>query len=77
MKKNVKNLLHSVLFTLGGMLAGVAYYYFAGCASGLCPITANPVRTMIYAGIMGWLLSVILRKETNDEREAADCGCNG
>ena len=38
------------------------------CASGACPITANPIRAMIYAGIMGWLLSVVLRPE---RREAA------
>ncbi len=76
MKKNVKNLIYSVSFTLGGMLAGLGCY-FAGCASGLCPITANPVRAMVYAGIMGWLLSVLFRKEPKNEQEAADCGCTG
>lgn len=68
MKNNAKKRLWPVLFTLGGMLAGLGYYYAVGCASGACPITANPIRTMIYAGIMGWLLSVVLRPE---RREAA------
>ena len=68
MKNVMKKWLWPILFTLGGMLIGLGYYYFAGCASGVCPITANPLRSMVYAGIMGWRLSVVLRPE---RREAA------
>lgn len=52
-----KHLLRPALFTLGGVIAGYLYYYFVGCASGACPITASPVRSMIYVGLIGLLLS--------------------
>ena len=34
MKKRLKKLLRPLLFTLGGALAGLAYYYLVGCSSG-------------------------------------------
>ena len=46
-----------VLFTAAGALAGLAYYWLVGCATGSCAITANPVNTMVYTGLIGWLLS--------------------
>ncbi len=54
---NWKLLLRPALFTLGGAAAGYLYYYFVGCASGACPISANPIRSMIYVGLIGLLLS--------------------
>ena len=57
MKENVKNWLTPLLFTLGGALVGLAYYYFVGCATGSCAITSNPINSMLYMGLMGWLLS--------------------
>ena len=52
-----KNWVRQVLFMLSGMLVGLGYYYFVGCTSGSCPITSNPLRSMIYVGVVGWLLS--------------------
>ena len=40
-------------------MAGLAYYYFIGCATGSCPITSNPVSSMVYMGLIGWLLSSV------------------
>ena len=57
MKVRMKNWLIPLLFTLGGVLVGLAYYYLAGCAAGSCAITSNAVSSMIYMGLMGWLLS--------------------
>ena len=57
MKENVKNWLTPLLFTLGGALVGLAYYHFVGCSSGSCAITSNPINSMVYMGLMGWLLS--------------------
>ena len=53
--------LRPTLFTLGGALAGLIYYNLAGCA-----ITANPVNTMLYMGLIGFLISGLFTK-----------GCNG
>lgn len=57
MKKLIKRLLRPVLFTLGGALAGLGYYYLVGCSTGACAITSNPYVTMLYTGLIGLLLS--------------------
>lgn len=62
MRKNIKKWLRPVLFTAGGALAGLAYYHFVGCTSGTCPLTSNPLATMAYMGLVGWLLSGVLGK---------------
>ena len=46
-----------LLFTLGGALAGLAYYYLVGCSSGSCAITSNPLSSMLYLGLAGLILS--------------------
>ena len=53
----VKNWIRPLLFTLGGALVGFGYYYLVGCTTGSCAITASPVSTMAYMGLIGWLLS--------------------
>lgn len=62
MKEKIKKWLESVLFTAGGALVGLAYYYFVGCPTGACPLTSNPFITMAYMGFIGWLLSGIFGK---------------
>ncbi len=39
-----------------GAVAGYAYYYFVGCASGTCPITSKPLNSTMYGAIMGALI---------------------
>jgi LytS/YehU family sensor histidine kinase len=39
-----------------GLVAGYAYYYFVGCASGTCAITSKPLNSTLYGGLMGGLL---------------------
>ena len=69
MKEKWKKWIRPALFTLGGVFAGLGYYYFVGCSTGSCPITSSPVRSMAYMALLGWLLSGILEKECDD-------GCN-
>ena len=57
MKANRKVWLIPLLFTVGGTLVGLAYYYFVGCTTGSCAITSTPLSSMAYMGLMGWLLS--------------------
>lgn len=45
-----------------GALAGAAFGYVVihkliGCATGTCPITANPYTSTIYGALMGLLLA--------------------
>ena len=62
MKSKLKKLLRPFLFTVGGALAGLGYYYTVGCSTGSCPITSNPIITMIYMGVVGLLLSGLFGK---------------
>jgi hypothetical protein len=39
-----------------GGLAGFAYYYFVGCASGTCGITSSPYMSTIWGAAMGYFL---------------------
>ena len=63
MKEKTKRWLRPVLFAVSGALAGLGYYYFIGCTTGSCPITANPISAIIYMGVIGWLLSGVFKKE--------------
>ena len=68
MKKKRLSFLRPVLFTLGGA-AGYAYYALVGCASGTCAITSNPVSSVLYMGLVGFLLSGVFGGRCRD-------GCN-
>lgn len=57
MKRRIKKWLRPALFTLGGGLAGLGYYYLVGCSTGACVITTSPFTSMAYMALMGWLLS--------------------
>jgi LytS/YehU family sensor histidine kinase len=46
-----------------GAVAGFAYYYFVGCASGACAITSSPINITVYGAIMGGLLFSMFKKE--------------
>lgn len=37
---------------------GFLYYRFIGCSSGACPITRNPISSMIYGALIGGLLTI-------------------
>lgn len=51
-----RNLIKSLLFVLAGFLVGYLYYYFIGCDTG-CAITSYPIRSMLYGGLIGIVLS--------------------
>lgn len=51
-----------------GALSGFLYWYFVGCASGTCPITASPVNSTLWGAVMGGLLlSMFETKLTKDQ----------
>ncbi len=51
-----KYLLVIGLFTLVGVIGGYAYYALVGCNTGGCAITSSPVMSIIWGGMMGYLL---------------------
>lgn len=52
-----------ILGIIIGSIAGYAYYYFIGCASGTCAITSNPLNSSLYGAVMGGLLADLFKKE--------------
>ena len=47
-----------------GALAGYAYYFYVGCASGTCAITSKPLNSTVYGALMCGLIFNIFVKET-------------
>lgn len=69
---NIKNfLIKHLLKVIGipvGMIGGYLYYFYIGCSSGACPITSNPYISVIYGGIMGYLIfDMFKKKESNSD----------
>lgn len=60
--KHWRQWIRPVLFTLGGAVAGLIYYYVVGCSTGTCAITSNPISSMVYMSIIGWLVSGIFTR---------------
>jgi len=47
-----------------GALAGYAYYFYVGCASGTCAITSKPLNSTLYGALMGGLIFNMFVKDT-------------
>ena len=52
-----------ILGIIIGSIAGYAYYYFIGCASGTCAITSKPLNSTLYGAVMGALNADLFKKE--------------
>jgi len=50
----------------GGAVAGFVYWSQVGCVTGTCPITASPVNSSLYGGVMGFLLAGMFVKEKTE-----------
>lgn len=57
MKKYLKKWLRPILFTAGGALAGWPITALVGASTGSCAIASNPLNSMAYMGLIGFLLS--------------------
>ncbi len=54
-KQNFKKIAMGIAI---GAILGYAYYYFIGCSSGTCPITSNPINSILYGSFAGLVLTV-------------------
>lgn len=52
-----------------GMLGGYLYYFYIGCSSGGCPITSNPYISVVYGGLMGYLVFDMFKKKEKINKE--------
>jgi hypothetical protein len=46
---------------IGGSL-GFGYYKLVGCQTGTCPLTATPLRAILYGSTVGLLIGLMGRK---------------
>ena len=69
MQEFIKKHLFKIAGIMLGMVGGFLYYYFIGCSSGTCPITSNPYISIIYGGLMGYLLGDMFKRKENKTDE--------
>lgn len=55
---------------VAGGITGYLYWYFIGCQSGTCPITASPTNSMIWGAVMGSLLFSLFKKANKNEENS-------
>jgi hypothetical protein len=58
-----------IIGAAAGALAGYAYYYYIGCASGTCAITSRPLNSTLYGALMGGLLFSIFEKNNRIKKQ--------
>ena len=63
MKLFIKKYLLQIIGVIVGMTGGFLYYYFIGCNSGTCRITSNPYISIIYGGVLGFLVFDLFKKK--------------
>lgn len=59
----IKKYKIEIIFSIVGSIGGYAYWYYIGCSSGTCPITANWYTSVVYGIIMGFLFGQIIREQ--------------
>lgn len=56
-----RNTIKNFLGLLAGALGGFLYYRLVGCKSGTCAITSNPYMSILWGGLMGYLVADIFK----------------
>ncbi|MFW9598769.1 MAG: DUF6132 family protein [Paludibacter sp.] len=67
----IKKHILKITGILVGAIGGYLYYYFIGCNSGTCPITSNPLISVLYGALIGYLLFDMFKKKENKTNENA------
>lgn len=69
MEKIINILKQNWLYLVGALAGGIAgylYWYYIGCASGTCPITALPTMSVIWGAVMGSLIFSFFQKRNRE-----------
>jgi hypothetical protein len=53
----------TIIGIVAGAIGGYLYFYFVGCASGICAITSKPINSTLYGAMMGGLFLNMFEKE--------------
>lgn len=51
-----------------GIIGGYLYYSLVGCKTGTCAITSNPWLSILWGGIMGYLLFDMFSSRTKQNK---------
>ncbi len=62
-----KKLIFRIAITVIGIVAGLLYWKFVGCASGTCMIKSKWYFSSLYGGIFGYLISGLFIKDKPKE----------
>lgn len=68
--KTIKKYYLQLAGLIIGLTGGYLYYKFIGCQSGSCAITSNPYMSMLWGGLMGYLLLDMLANYLKQKKEA-------
>lgn len=68
MKKLLKENKLYIIGAIAGAIAGYAYWFYVGCASGTCGITSKPVNSTLYGALMGSLFFGLFKKNKVQEQ---------
>jgi len=60
MKRILINKKWQIIGVLVGLIVGYLYYRLVGCSNGTCKITASPINSSLYGGLLGYLLIDLL-----------------
>ncbi len=56
---NLTMKIRTIIFLVAGAVIGYAGYYFVGCSTGACPLTANPWISTLIGIVFGGVVSRI------------------
>jgi hypothetical protein len=59
----------SIIGLIVGAAGGYIYYLKIGCVDGTCAITSNPWMSMLWGGILGYLLFDMFNKKKKELKD--------
>lgn len=60
--------ISTIIGIVVGIIGGYIYYAKVGCSSGSCPITSNPYMSMLWGGLMGFLIGDLFKKKKDKDK---------
>ena len=58
---NQRVLIKNAIGIIIGGIGGYLYYIKIGCASGTCPLTSNPYISILWGGLVGYLIADLIK----------------
>lgn len=56
---------HTIISIIAGMIFGIGYWYFVGCSNGSCAISSKWYNSLLYFGVLGYLVSGFFKKDNS------------